>query len=174
MSETVLPAWSTVFRRRPVAATLATWFGTGLLPGPTGTWGSLFAIPFAEAAWLAGSAWGLLAFALLASALGVWSCEVIVRTRRVKDPKETVIDEVAGQALSLLGFHLAFPGLTGPWFWAGLAAAFLLFRLIDIVKPGPVGKAEALPGGWGVMADDVLGGILVGALFLAVGAVWNR
>jgi phosphatidylglycerophosphatase A len=151
-----------------VASSLATWFGTGLLPGPTGTWGSLLAIPFAEVAWLFGQGWGLAAFAVAMSAAGVWSCTVVVRARQAEDPKETVIDEVAGQAFSLLGWHMAFPEATGLLAWAGVGGAFFLFRAIDIFKPGPVGKAEDLPEGWGVMADDILGGILVGLSFFVV------
>ncbi|MCC6133689.1 MAG: phosphatidylglycerophosphatase A [Acidobacteria bacterium] len=174
VSSAPIPAWSEVYRKRPVAASLATWFGTGLLPGPTGTWGSLLAIPAAEAAWAFGSGPGLVVFAVAASLLGVWSCDVVVRMRHAKDPKETVIDEVAGQAFSLLGWHLAFPAAAGLSYWAGLCTAFLLFRAIDIFKPGPVGKAEELPGGWGVMADDILGGLVVGLVLFGAGAIFSR
>ena len=58
-----------------------------------------------------------------------------------------MVDEVAGQAITLLGLHWAFPGLTGGMAWGGVLAAFLLFRLLDIWKPGPVGALERLPGG---------------------------
>jgi phosphatidylglycerophosphatase A len=68
-----------------------------------------------------------------------------------------VIDELAGQWITLL---------VVPLDWRWWLAAFLLFRLFDIVKPGPVRMAERLPGGLGVMADDVVAGILAAALLL--------
>jgi phosphatidylglycerophosphatase A len=73
------------------------------------------------------------------------------------DPGEIVIDEVAGLwvALALTPQALALPAL-------------FLFRVIDILKPFPVNAAERLPGGVGIMADDVVGGLLTAALLLGL------
>jgi len=68
----------------------------------------------------------------------------------VADPGVVVIDEVVGMLLTL-----AFV----PVGWAGVLAGFVLFRLFDIIKPYPCARAERLPGGWGIMADDVLAGV---------------
>jgi phosphatidylglycerophosphatase A len=67
-----------------------------------------------------------------------------------KDASEVVIDEVAGQWIALLVIPL-------DWRWA--LAAFVLFRLFDITKIGPIGMVEKWPGGVGVMADDVIAGV---------------
>ena len=84
------------------------------------------------------------------------------------------MDEVAGQAITLLGLHWAFPGLTGGMAWGGVLAAFLLFRLLDIWKPGPVGALERLPGGTGIVLDDVAAGLLGALAFVALGLVLPR
>ena len=76
-----------------------------------------------------------------------------------KDASEVVIDELAGQWIALL---------VVPLDWRWWLAAFVLFRLFDIVKPGLVRMAERLPGGLGVMADDVVAGVLAAALLLVV------
>ena len=79
------------------------------------------------------------------------------------DPSEVVIDEVVGQWLAML--VLPAWGSDGFWLWA--LAAFALFRLFDIAKPGPVGWAERLPGAAGVIADDAVAGVLAGAVVWA-------
>ena len=66
------------------------------------------------------------------------------------DPKQATMDEAAGMAVSLLAVPLT------P---LNVLAAFVLFRVFDVIKPPPARAAESLPGGWGIMADDVLAGI---------------
>lgn len=89
---------------------------------------------------------GLLACALL----GVWAAGVTERHQGGIDPGIVVVDEVVGMLVSL-----AFVA-TSPM---AAVAAFLLFRAFDIVKPFPARHAERLPGGWGIMADDVIAGL---------------
>lgn len=160
-------AWNGVFRAAPAATLFATWFGAGFLPVAPGTWGSLFAIPFVEGAFRLGGFGGLLAFAIAVSLAGIVASGAVVRLRGEGDPSPIVVDEVAGQAVALLPVYLLARSGSPARFWALALAAFLLFRLVDVVKPGPVGRAEKLPGGLGVMADDLLGGLLV-ALLLGV------
>jgi len=80
---------------------------------------------------------------------------VVAREANLKDPSQVVIDEVAGQLIALLA---------APLNWKYLLASFILFRGFDIVKPPPVRQLERLPGGMGIMMDDVAAGFL--ALFL--------
>jgi len=156
--------WREVFRSAPLATAVATWFGAGLLPIAPGTWGSLFAIPFVEAAYRALGFPGVLAFAAATSLAGIPAAGAVARLRRQGDPSAVVIDEVAGQAVSLLPVY-AFARIGPPSrFFLLVAVAFFAFRAVDILKPGPIRKAESLPGGLGVMADDLLGGLLVAAL----------
>ena len=114
------------------------------------------------------AAWALVAIhgqllvliaAITATAVGFWGAELYARQCASKDPSECVIDEVAGQliACALVPRTLVF-----------YALAFLLFRLFDIVKPWPIGAAERLPGGLGIMADDVLAGLLAGTVILGL------
>ncbi|HKW53882.1 MAG TPA: phosphatidylglycerophosphatase A [Stellaceae bacterium] len=133
------------------AGIIATWFGAGLLPWAPGTWGSLAALPFAWViAWLFGAV-GLLAAAIALFFIGWWAAARMTRATGIKDSGTIVVDEVAGQWLSLVAAPLV-PG--------AYALAFVLFRLFDITKPWPARWADrALPGGFGVMADDVFAGI---------------
>jgi phosphatidylglycerophosphatase A len=158
--------WRDVLRSAPLATALATWFGAGFLPIAPGTWGSLFAIPFVEAAFRVGGLPGLAGFAAATSLAGIPAAGAVARLRRQGDPSAVVVDEVAGQAIALLPVYAFARGGSALRFWILVAVAFFLFRAVDVLKPGPVGKAERLPGGLGVMADDLLGGTLV-ALLLA-------
>lgn len=109
---------------------------------------------------LALSPWALAAGAALATALGVWAigaCAV------GDDPGWVVIDEIAGQWIALL----AVPRPAALW----LVAAFVLFRALDIIKPGPIGWADRRRGPVWVMADDVIAGAIAAALLLAARAV---
>ena len=142
------------------AALLATWFGAGQLPKAPGTWGSLAALPFA---WMIHATFGAagLAFAtVVVFGVGLWASSVYVRRTEISDPGAVVIDEVVGQWLTLL------PVGTDPVLYA---AGFVFFRVTDIWKPWPVSWADrSLGGGFGVMADDILAGILAGAALYAL------
>ncbi len=97
---------------------------------------------------------------LLALVAGVWAAGVMETMTGSHDPSEIVIDEVAGMWLALIGI---------PVTWPGMLAAFLLFRLFDVWKPGPINRLQNLPGGWGVMMDDVAAGALAGGLVVLPG-----
>jgi phosphatidylglycerophosphatase A len=139
----------------PLWATLvATFFGAGRIkPGP-GTWGSAAAalIWFALARYIpAARQPGILAaLAAVAVAVGIPAATRVARASRVKDPQFVVIDEVAGQWITLLFAPVA---------WKTVLAGFILFRAFDIVKPPPVRQLERLPEGTGIVVDDVAAGI---------------
>ncbi len=147
---------------RHPAVWLATWFGVGLLPKAPGTWGSLAALPFAWAIHAAFGAAGLAIATVAVFGVGLWASSLYVRRAGIADPGAIVIDEVAGQWLTLL------PAGTDPVLYA---AGFVLFRVADILKPWPVSWADrSLPGGFGVMADDILAGAFAGAALYALAA----
>ncbi|MFZ5786292.1 MAG: phosphatidylglycerophosphatase A, partial [Acidobacteriota bacterium] len=85
--------------------------------------------------------------------------------RAQSDPGPVVIDEVAGQWLALALLVAAQPR---PLSLGLVAGSFLLFRLFDVVKPWPIGRLERLPGGWGILADDLAAGLAAGLVHLAV------
>ena len=133
------------------AAFVASFFGAGYLPKAPGTWGSLAALPFAWLIMRAGGASSLAAAAAVVFVIGVVVSNFATRDTREADPSWIVIDEVAGQWLTLL---VAPPSLIG------YAAGFALFRLVDIWKPWPIKWSERrFDGGLGIMIDDVLAAI---------------
>ena len=146
------------------ALTLARWIlaggGTGFAPLAPGTIASAAAV-VVGAALLLVSPWLVVLAGLLATLGGL----LLLRRVRVEgDPGWVVIDEFAGQWLSLCA--LSRPSLIG------LAAAFLIFRVLDIAKPGPVGWADRQQGAWGIMMDDVIGGVLAAIGLAAVRFSW--
>lgn len=137
------------------ACLLATWFGSGLLPRAPGTWGSLAALPCAVPIVWAGGPWALLAAALLLYLPGVWAARHYAAGAGRQDPGEIVIDEVVGQWLALVPVAFDLPMY---------AVAFLAFRVFDIVKVWPANWVDRrLPGGWGIMTDDVVAGVYAAA-----------
>jgi len=131
-------------------ALLISSFGySGTFPFAPGTAGSAAALAVFIAVRAIGSPVleALVIFVL--AGLGVWSATITARDLGVADPGVVVIDEVVGMLITLAFMPLG---------WGGVLAGFVLFRLFDIIKPYPCGRAERLPGGWGIMADDVLAG----------------
>ncbi len=125
---------------------LSTWFGCGLSPIAPGTVGSLAALPLAAVCvWFSGP-WLLGTIAVILLIVGIPTTGAYARAVGIADPPEAVIDEVAGQCLTLVVVPLApLPYLVG----------FLLFRFFDIAKPFPLRWLERkLPGGYGIMLDD--------------------
>jgi phosphatidylglycerophosphatase A len=143
-------------KKTPWAWTVGTFFGVGRIqPGP-GTWGSAAA----GLLWLA-AARGLhlsrteldgltIAAILAAGAAGIPAGTVVERESGRADPGCVVIDEVVGQWVALIGSRADL---------VHLLAAFLFFRFFDILKPWPARRLESLPGGWGIMLDDVAAGV---------------
>jgi phosphatidylglycerophosphatase A len=143
-----------------VARLVASGLGSGYAPRAPGTLAS--ALAMLAGVVLMRAPPGILALAtLLASLAGLWA----IRAAKVDgDPGWVVIDEVAGQWLALLG--LAQPTLLG------LLAAFALFRLLDIAKPGPIGWADRQGGAAGIMADDLIAGAFAAGILWAVRTHW--
>lgn len=130
------------------AGVIATWFGAGLLPRAPGTWGSLAALPFAWLISYAGGWIALMVATILIFGLGVWAAGKAARETGIADPGSIVIDEVAGQWMTLI------PIGTDP---LAYLIGFVLFRAADIFKPWPASWADrTIKGGLGVMLDDVL------------------
>lgn len=90
------------------------------------------------------------ALALLAIAVGIPAATRVARASGIKDPQFVVIDETAGQLITLIGAPLS---------WKSFLAGFILFRVFDILKPPPVRQLEKLPEGTGIVVDDVAAGV---------------
>ncbi len=145
--------------------------GLGFLRPAPGTWGSMPPPAVAGVLMLVGVAdsvaVGVVAAMLVVSSVAcvLWGRYAEVRFGR-KDAAEVVADETAGVApATMLAILMADGTVTR---LAALAAAFLLFRFFDILKPWPARQLEALPAGWGVLIDDLVAGVYA-AIVLAIG-----
>lgn len=147
---------------------IATVFGIGYLRPAPGTWGAAAALPMAWVLLTLGGPVLLVVALVVGVAAAFWAVPRVTRGGPDKDPSEIVIDEVTGQWIALLpvGIGAAHVGVAPLALWPGWIAAFLLFRLFDVWKPGPIGRAERTPGPWGVISDDLIAG-----LFAAIGVV---
>ena len=143
-----------------LARLVASGGGVGFMPKAPGTWGSLLAAASGAVLLGVGGRWLLLAGVVVATAAGLWA---IPRAGGDADPGWVVIDEIAGMWIAMLPLSHPRP--------VAIAAAFVLFRLLDITKPGPVGRLDRIPGRVGVMADDIAAGcgaaVVVWALLAA-------
>jgi phosphatidylglycerophosphatase A len=139
---------------------IATVFGAGYSPVAPGTVASaltvvlLWLVPFSRG--------GLVLFLVAVVAIGTWAAHVAERQLGGKDPGAIVIDEVAGMTLSVVALPLTPAVLLG---------GFVLFRLFDVVKPPPAHASQRLPGGIGVMLDDVIAGVYALVILAASRAV---
>lgn len=145
---------------RQVARLVASGFGSGYAPVAPGTVGSVVALVLGVglAAW---SGWALAAACVLACGAGLWA---VAASGAKDDPGWVVIDEFAGMWITLLPL-----GHVSPW---GALAAFGVFRVLDISKPGPIGWADRQHGAFGVMADDVIAGVIGAAVLWGAMLMW--
>ncbi len=129
---------------------LATGCYVGRIPIASGTFGTLVSVPLCYPLSMLGAREGVLFIALFIG-FAIWISTKAERIFRKKDSSLIVIDEMAGFLVTL--FLL-------PWSVKTVVIGFLAFRLMDILKPFPIRRLESgLPGGWGVVGDDVLAGI---------------
>lgn len=135
--------------RMRLAGILSTCFGLGFFPVAPGTVVSLAAV-FCYLSLPVFQNFPVFVVAIvLASITGVWSGGVM-EEKYGDDPSVVTIDELAGQWVALAALPATpLVGMLG----------FLFFRFFDIAKPGPVDRAQRFPGGWGIMADDLLAGL---------------
>ena len=138
-----------------IAWLFATGLGSGLAPFAPATVASIIALACYYVVPISGDSPALYLLIGLGFLLGVWATGTLVRPTEL-DPPQAVWDEVIGMWATCLLLPK-----TIPW----MAAAFVCFRLLDIVKPFPINRLERLPRGMGIMADDLVAG-LVGAAAL--------
>jgi len=146
---------------------IATFFGIGGVPGPAGTYASAVTAALALGAYELGAAWwGLAAAAAAVTCVAIALGQSAEKDFGRKDPRPFVLDEVAGMLIAAIALWT--PQSSVPW--ATTVLALLWFRVTDIIKPPPARQLERLPGGWGIVLDDVAAGAQ--ALGLAVLCLW--
>lgn len=157
---------------------LASCFGLGWLPLAPGTWGSLPpAVAFGLMAGLGAPGYVsviVMALLVVAGSVACVACVPAVSALTGRpDPGEVVVDEVAGQAATLLPLGLLLSAGLSPGRGCLVAVlGFLLFRAFDIVKPWPIRRLESLPAGWGVLADDLLAGAFAAVVLGLATKLW--
>jgi phosphatidylglycerophosphatase A len=166
-----------------VSRLITTFFGVGLLRPAPGTWGSAVALVLGMVILRYLGLPALVVAVLIATTLGFRACQAELKDRPGDDPGEIVIDEVAGQWLTLLfpaaGFFLTSAGQgflekTGGWLpWPAWVVPFLLFRLFDIWKPWLVGRADRRGDAPGVMIDDLWAGLFAGVVTVILTIVYH-
>lgn len=145
--------------KRGLATVLATWFGCGFVPLAPGTAGTLGAIPLYLVLRSSGPA-AVLIVATALAVVGIWAADHVIAKTGLKDPQIVVIDEVVGVLITLAA--------SGPT-WTSVVLGIVLFRIFDQWKPWPARALEALPGGLGVMMDDVAAGVWGAAVLTIIG-----
>ena len=144
------------------AHALATGGGSGYSPFAPGTAGSAVGLalfwPLQRL-----SALGQVGITVAVFLLGTLAATHVAARAGIKDPAIVVVDEVVGMWVTLL--FLPFTPFTA-------AVGFFFFRAMDVWKPWPARDMEYLPGGWGIMADDVMAGIYANLLLRVVLLVW--
>ena len=151
-------------QKHKISWTIATWFGSGLLPKAPGTWGSLAAIPFAYLFSIYTCPYAQLFGITALFFIGICVSDKIEESAQIKDPGFIVVDEVVGQWMALLPLPFLYTIIDTNSFYLYsvpiAVAGFLAFRLFDIWKPWPVNYADKnIPGGYGIMFDDVIAGM---------------
>ena len=142
--------------RSVIAKFLATAGGAGYAPVAPGTWGTAVAVPLA---WLTADlpVWAFLTCVVVVIVVGVWAADVADAAWGTHDSQRIVIDEVAGYLVTVACIDRAD--------WVLLGLGFVLFRAFDIVKPPPIRWLdERVPGGMGVVIDDVAAGVMACAV----------
>ena len=144
---------------------IVTWFQSGRIRPASGSWGSLAA---AVCCWIIQDLGGwqaLFVFMILSGGIGLWAVKQYARKTDNPDPSEVVIDEVLGFAI----VGLLVPFSMGYWI-----IGFILFRLFDSIKRGPVGWCDKnIKGPLGVMIDDVVAGLFAGFLTLGLSLIFG-
>lgn len=143
-----------------IAKLIATVGGAGYAPVAPGTCGTLVAVPIAWS--LSGVPWwGFATIVVAVTLVGVWAAQVADRAWGSHDSGRVVVDEVAG--------YLATVAFVDRADLTVLAVGFVLFRALDIVKPPPIRWIdEQVPGGWGVILDDVAAGVIGAAIMVGL------
>mgnify|MGYP002818137181 FL=1 len=136
---------------------LCTLFNLGFIKFMPGTFGSLISLPIGYIILKLFGFWIFIFIITLLLAISYYAITEYLIAKKSKDPKEIIIDEFIGQFIALIFI---------PDTILGLLASFLLFRFFDITKLYPVNKAEKIPGAIGVLADDVVAGLMAACIII--------
>jgi phosphatidylglycerophosphatase A len=145
-----------------IATWLATWLYSGYLKPASGTWGTLAGLPLCLVTAYYLGAIGIILGALILFCIGLWASSLYQNHTHKHDPSEIVIDEVAGMMIACTPLLYHFDVIT-------IIACFVLFRILDAVKEGPVGWCDKnINGALGVMIDDIVAGLMTTIIIIGL------
>lgn len=145
----------------PVIKLLTTWFGLGYAPFAPGTVATLAGIAMAFI--FSSTGYWYFVVIIVLFGIGVIGSQQLEKSLGESDPRYAVIDEVVGMMVALAGLPITVPIAV---------CGFFLFRAFDMFKIYPVNKFESLPGGWGIMMDDIMAGLYTNiALHIALAMI---
>lgn len=148
-----------------LALVIASFFYVGFAPVASGTFGSLAAFALYFPLLRYGDTIWYSAAIIVTTLLGVWAATRCEKDSGITDPSFVVMDEVSGQLITLF---------LVPFTWPAAILGFFIFRAMDVLKPYPANRAEHLPGGWGIMLDDVIAGIYANLLLRLILFGWHK
>ena len=151
---------------------IASFFGVGFLPKAPGTWGSLFALPFAYLLCYLGFPVFVLA-TIIAFGLGWIATKKMQDLHGIEDPQWIVIDEVVGQWIALMPAAYVMSTRDLPFLWPAYVVGFIAFRFFDIKKPWLVGWADRRGDALGVMLDDVIAGVFAAIVVMVSAGLYH-
>ncbi len=136
----------------------------GYIPLASGTFGTLWGLPIYY--WLSAlSVWNQVFIVFGSICLAIFIAGAAEKILGVKDPSPVVIDEIAGYMTAMIGLSFS---------WTVAILGFFIFRIMDIFKPYPIRNIDQnLPGGWGIVLDDVLAGVYTQIILRIVVYLWE-
>ncbi len=154
---------------------ITTFLYCGLLKPAPGTWGSLAALVMGWAIHTLAGPGGLALATTLMFVVSIFAIRAETEGLDDPDKSEIVCDEVVGQWIALLPVSIgaAMMNVALLQLWPGVVAAFVLFRLFDIWKPGPIGKADKRHDVLGVLLDDVIAGIFAAIVVIILAGLFH-
>jgi len=139
---------------------IATWFGSGFIRPASGTWGTLASLPICLITVLYSGLLGVIGVSMTLFVIGLWVTNLHQKDIGKHDPSEVVIDETVGMMIASIPLLYVFN-------WQMILACFVLFRLFDAIKSGPVGWLDKnIDGALGVMIDDIAAGLMTTIVLL--------
>lgn len=165
------PIWPR-FLPTAVVVNLATVGPVGRIRRAPGTWGSVAGLLYFTVLFAQASPWMLILWSALGLWLAVGICGEAEFRLGLRDPGMVVLDEFMAMPLCFVAWRW----LPGAWTaqpWAVFLAGFALFRLFDVAKPLGISRLQHLPGGWGVVVDDVAAALAACATLHLAGAAWS-
>lgn len=166
-------------RRDQVFLTIAQGAGLGHLPKAPGTWGTAGGLVLVALLAASSNLWFFFGTSVILTALAVPICQIAADLLKCPDPSSVVLDELVATPFAYSGLYvglLAQPDPDLPTLFERLSLAltiFAIFRVLDIWKPFGIHKLQRLPGGWGIVLDDLAAAVATAAITFPWVASWG-